>query len=307
MPRPATATFRDAQEQVLRRYGVDARSRFLDVPAVGGRAHVLEAGAGPPVLLVAGLDDPAAMWAPLMAHLGGFRLLAVERPGIGLTGAAEHRTATLRRLATDFLAQTLDALGLERAPILGNSMGSLWATWLALDRPERVAALVHVGCPALALGTSAPRPLRLLSVPPVGRLLRRIAPPSERQLEAFERVVGEDLSGAPELRALLLAAQRLPNATDTLLGLLHAVLRLRGARPEVALTAEQLERVRPPVLLVWGAHDGFGGPDVAARVAHHLPDATLHILPDAGHLPWIAYPDEVAALATPFLRAHAEA
>lgn len=298
--------FKAAQERLLRRYGLDAESRFLEIAAVDDRVHVLHGGTGPPVVMVPGFADPAAMWAPLMAGLDGFTLYAVDRPSFGLTGGAEHTTATFRELAVTFLEQVLDALDLEQPLFVGNSIGSLWCSWLALDRPDRVAAMVHAGCPAFWLGTSAPLPLRLLSVPLVGRFIMAISPPSPGQIEAFGRTMaGEDLSQFPELRDLLVAAQKLPGAHDSILRLLHAVVRLRGARPEVALMAEQLARIRQPVLLIWGSRDAFGGPSVGAEATRIIPHATFHTVPDAGHVPWVGHPSAVAAAAGSFLRRYA--
>lgn len=295
--------FKTAQTRLLQRYGVDAESQFIEIATVEGRVHVLRSGAGPPVVMVPGFADPAAMWAPLMAELEGFTLYAVDRPCFGLTGNAEHTTATFRGLAVAFLEQVLDALKIDRPLFVGNSIGSTWSTWLALDRPDRVAAMVHAGCPAFWLDTSAPLPLRLLSLPLLGRFIMAISPPSPRQMEAFgKQVAGEDLSQFPELRDLLVAAQKLPGAQGSILGLLRAVVRLRGARSEMVLTAQQLAQIRQPVLLIWGSRDAFGPPSVGEAAASMIPHATLHVVPEAGHVPWVGHPTEVAAAAVPFLR-----
>ena len=296
--------FKLAQQRLLERFGVRAESRFFEVPALSGPVHVLTSGSGPPVLLVPGFSDPAAMWAPLMARLDGHTVYAVDRPCFGLSGSARYATQTFRKLATDFLTQVLHGLGLVRAQIVGNSIGSLWSTWLAIDRPEQVSALAHVGTPAFILETSAPMPLRLMSVPPLGRALMRLSPPSPKAVDRFARIVGEDLSGVPELRDLLVAAQKLPGARDATRDLLHAALRLRGARPEVALTAAELGRVRQPVLLIWGGHDVFGAPATGWRASRFIPDADLILVPEGGHIPWVQHPGEVAAALGPFLRRH---
>ena len=224
----------------------------------------------------------------------------------GLTGSAEHATATFRTLAVDFLEQVLDALEIEQPPLVGNSIGSAWSTWLALDRPTRAAALIHIGCPAFWLGTSAPLPLRLLSVPALGRFITAIAPPSSRQVEAFWRkFAGEDLSQLSELRDLLVEAQKLPDAQRSILGLLHAVERPRGARHEVTTSGEQLAQIRQPVLLIWGSRDVFGGSSVGEDAARIIPQGELRIVAEAGHVPWLGHAGEVAAAALPFLRRHA--
>lgn len=297
--------FKAAQKRLLERFKVDAESRFLaEVPAVEGSVHVLTCGDGPPVVLVPGFADPTAMWAPLMSKLHGFTLYAVDRPRFGLTGSAEHTTATFRQLAVDFLEQVLDALNIKQPLFIGNSIGSLWSIWLALDRPDRVAAMVHIGCPAFILGTSAPLPLRLLSMRPLGFLMT-LSPPSPSQVESFaKKIGGEDLSRLPELRDLLVASQKLPDAQRSIVDLLHAIIRLRGSRPEVKLTRKQLAGIRQPVQLIWGAQDAFGAPEIGAEAAHLIPDARLHIISGGGHIPWVGHPNEVASIAVPFLHAH---
>lgn len=295
--------FMEAQQRMLDREGVAAQSRFVDTPSTGGRAHALIAGDGPPVVLVNGIGTPAAMWAPLMARLGGFRLHALDLPGYGLTDPLPGLADDLRSSAVRFLDEAVQALGLDRPAFVGNSMGSLWATWLALDRPHRVAALVHVGCPAIALETSAPLPMRLLSARPLGRLLTRLQPPSRSQVEQMSRMVGE-YPLAPELVDLLIATERLPGFRHTFLSTLHALIRLRGNRPGHRLTAAELGRVRQPALLFWGDRDPFGSPAVGERVASAMPCAELRIV-EGGHCPWLKHADSIGPAATRFLREHA--
>jgi pimeloyl-ACP methyl ester carboxylesterase len=237
-----------------------------------------------------------------MARLGGFRLHAVDRPAFGLTPAVKHRTETLRRLAVDFLEQVLDGLGLESALFLANSIGSLWTFWLALDRPGRVAGMTHVGCPALLLGTSAPFFLRLLSVRPVGKLMTTLSPPSPKGVDQFASMIGEDLSGLDELRDLLVATQKLPDARHAMLDLVHSVVRLTGAQGELVLWPRDLAEVSQPTQFIWGPDDGFGSPDVGRRAARIMRDAEFHLLDEGGHIPWGAHSEEVAELARPFLR-----
>jgi pimeloyl-ACP methyl ester carboxylesterase len=290
-----------AQERLLDRFGIQAESRFVDVPALDGRAHVLVVGDGPPVMMVIGGGPPAAMWAPLMAELNGFTLYAVDLPGMGLTDPATYTTETLRSMSVAFLDQILDRLALDRPVFVGQSMGGLWSTWLALDKPDRVPALAYIGCPALMLGTSAPFPIRLSSIPPVGRLLMRLQPPSLQLVDRIIAMAGEDFTDLPELRELFLAHQRLASPGHALLELHHAAVRLRGARPGVALTEEQLARLTQPVQLIWGANDTFGPPAVGERAAEIIPHAELHIVP-GGHGPWVSHAQRVGSIVTPFLR-----
>jgi pimeloyl-ACP methyl ester carboxylesterase len=292
--------FEQAQNAALARFGVEAESRFIDIAAIDGQAHVLVAGEGPPVVLFNGIGCPAAMWAPLLPELRGYRVYAIDRPGCGLTSGAIAETATLRQESVRFLEQALDQLELECPAFLANSMGSLWCIWLALDRPERVAASVHVGTPALILGTSAPLPMRLMSIPPIGRLLMKLQPPSVKRMDQTAAMVHVELHKEPEVREAMVESERMPGAADTFLSLLNACLRLRGARPEVALTAEQLSGLRHPVQLLWADDDPFGDVEVGGRVADLIPDAELHVVP-GGHAPWVNAPTQLGRLATTFL------
>ena len=293
------AGFATAQTAVLERYGVPVEESWIDVPVVRGQAHVLTAGQGPPVVMLAGIGVPAAMLAPLMARLGGMSLHAVDLPGYGLTDTAPGFGHDLRADAVRFLVEVLDGLGLDRPAVLANSLGSLWACWLAIERPDRVAALVHVGCPAVVLDTSAPIPMRLMSVRPIGRLMTKLQPPSERQVERLGRMVHEHPL-PPEIARLILTTERLDHFDEAFFGVLQRLLRLRGNRSELALGAGELARIRTSTLLIFGADDPMGAAAVGARVAEASVGGGLHVV-EGGHAPWLHHADQVAPLVSAFL------
>jgi 2-hydroxy-6-oxonona-2,4-dienedioate hydrolase len=294
------AEFERAERRLLDRYGVEATSGHVDIPALGIGVHTLVAGDGPPVVMAIGGGMVAALWAPLMAHLNGHRLIAFDPPGHGLSDAVPYNTGDLRPMAIRLFDGLLDGLGLDRAPIVAQSMGGLWSTWFATARPDRVASISYIGCPALMLGTSAPLPLRISTIRPVGRLLDRLQPPSPKQVELLGRMAGEPLGELPEVRDMFLAYERLPSSGSALLDLHRAAVRARGARPEVALTADQLRSVVRPVQLVWGEHDPFGPPDVGRRAADIMPDAEFHLV-GGGHGPWFTQSATIGPLVSDFL------
>src|SRR5688500_16952920 len=93
---PRRREFQAAQAQVLARYGVEAESRLFEVPELEGQAHVLVAGDGAPVVMLNGVGTPAAMWAPLIAHLEGYKLHAVDLPAYGLTDPPRREPSDIR-------------------------------------------------------------------------------------------------------------------------------------------------------------------------------------------------------------------
>jgi pimeloyl-ACP methyl ester carboxylesterase len=252
--------------------------------------------------MVIGGGVPAVFWAPLMAELPGRTLHAVELPGFGLTDPAPYRPDTIRRTAVDHLAGVLDALELGRSPFVTQSIGSQWTAWLAAEQPGRVSGQVMVGCPAFFLDTSAVPAFRLASVPGLGRLLTSLQKPSARTAERVMRMVGEEPAGLGELRDVLLAAQRLPTYTPSLLALMRAVMRWTRPRPSIVTTPDQLRGIGHPVRLIWGQQDPFGRPGTGRRIADLIPRADLHVVP-GGHAPWFHHAGPVAGLTREFLEA----
>jgi pimeloyl-ACP methyl ester carboxylesterase len=274
------------------------------VEVQGGRARALITGQGAPVVLLPGGGMPAAAWLPLMRGLHGFQLIALELPGFGLSSPVHLTADRLHAQAVSWLAAALDGFGLEQPAVIANSMGALWTFWLALDRPERAASIVTIGCPALILGTSAPAPMRVISNPVLGRLLMSLRKPSPQHVQADLEGMGIDLGELPELRDLAVALHELPWFRSAWLELLHAALTLRGARAPHVVSPGQLCRIRQPCCLIWGDKDPFGTVTVGQTVAKLIPRAELHVL-DGGHAPGILpRADAAAPLVQRFLEEH---
>jgi 2-hydroxy-6-oxonona-2,4-dienedioate hydrolase/4,5:9,10-diseco-3-hydroxy-5,9,17-trioxoandrosta-1(10),2-diene-4-oate hydrolase len=296
-----TTAFELAQRKLLERFGVDARSRFLEIDGPVRRAHALDAGSGEPIVLLHGGGSFAGHWASLMPELEGYRLIAIDRPGHGLSDRFVYsRDVDVRAHAVDFLDRVLDALGLdEEVAFVANSMGGLWAFWLALDRPHRVSRLVQLGCPAVLLETSAPLGLRLTTAPFLGRALLALEPPSQAQVLKLLGRLGDrhPLERPAEFVEAYLEAERL--FAESWFSL---VKRFTGPvrRRDISLGAAELGRVRQPVHFVWGEHDVFGPPSVGDEAVAILPEASIDVLP-TGHLPWLELPARVGAIVREFL------
>jgi pimeloyl-ACP methyl ester carboxylesterase len=95
--------------------------------------------------------------------------------------------------------------------------------------------------------------------------------------------------------------QRLPHCKISSLSLMARANRLRGARPEYRINAEELERIQRPTMLYWGTNDPFGSVETGRRIAKILPSSRFHIAQGAGHLPWLDDPAGCARLTLDFL------
>jgi pimeloyl-ACP methyl ester carboxylesterase len=149
-----------------------------------------------------------------------------------------------------------------------------------------------------------PLPMRLSTVPGLGRALASV-PPTRRAVLAMLRQVGLRQAidagllsdeAIDSYHSLLRDTDTMRNELDGAPGVLRPI---RGMNPDILLTDAVLARVEAPVLLLWGDEDLFGGPATARTFAARLPAATLQLLPGAGHAPWM---DDAPAVATAIAR-----
>jgi 2-hydroxy-6-oxonona-2,4-dienedioate hydrolase len=295
------AAFAEAERRMFAHYGLDVETRFLHLRDPSIQTRVIEYGSGPPILFVHGGGASASAWAPLLAELSGFRLLAVDRPGCGYSDPFDYGDTDLRAHGTAFMESLLDELELDQVPIVANSMGGLWTFWLALARPERVSAIAQLGCPALLLDTSAPRSMRLLAVR--GMLHLPSSAPANPQL-IVEEVVGAPAFAKlpPELIECMARAEGLWARGPTRLSLIERALHLRGSRLEVRFGEEDLISLSQPVLFLWGDRDSYGSPEAGERACRLIPKGSIEVL-SAGHLPWLDEPSRCAQSLAAFIRA----
>lgn len=294
MSTDAVARYVEAEQRFFMLEGVDPRERVVELDQPRLRVRVLELGAGKPVLFVHGGGGSAAQWAPLLARIRGRRLLAVDRPGCGLTSRFDNRGVDLRAHAVEFLAGVLDALAIEAVDIVANSMGATWSVWLALARPDRVRSLALLGSPALITGSGAPMPFRLLGVPGLNRVLYAMEPSSDAHGRKTFRRMGHDPAFLPdELTTLQGRTESLPTYRTHWLSLMENTF--PGARQAVHLTLEEIAHLHQPVQFVWGERDPFGPPGAGEAACRVMPDARLTKVA-TGHLPWVEEPDRCASV-----------
>ena len=179
------------------------------------RAHVVEAGEGPPALFLHGTNTSSLSFLTLLEDLEGVRAIAVDRPGRGLSDPAPPvARSRFRDAAVEFIDDVLTALTLDAVPLVGQSGGGACALWYAMAHPERVRSLVLLGSVPLLPGTRCPAPLRLMATPGLGPLLARLVKPTPRSLVRLLSSVGEaeTIVRYPELIDALVAGGNDPVA-----------------------------------------------------------------------------------------------
>jgi len=263
--------------------------RMITVP--GGELYAVAEGDGPPIVLLhAGVVD-SRVWQPFVPLLtrAGYRAVRYDARGFGAS-----TTEDVEYVRKDDLLAVLDAFGVERAALVGNSQGGQIALDLAVSHPERVAALVQ-----LASGIGG------LDVP--------MSPRDEAVEARYEEIdQAGDVEALTDFELALWGAgveqpvERLSPELRTFLRPMFAEAnegRPRGRQvPIDPPAAERLDRLTMPVLFVHGALDfsyveGFG-----RHLEANVPGARFVVIPGVAHLVAVEAPEETATLILDLIR-----
>ncbi|WP_051165172.1 alpha/beta fold hydrolase [Nocardia testacea] len=270
-----------------------------EIAVRGRRARYLDEGTGVPTLLIHGINRSLEDWIEQHRLLAGrgLRVISMDLAGYG-ESAPLSEPYSIPALAA-FVADFLDAVGIaEPAHVVGNSLGGAVAMQLFAQAPDRVRSLI-LAAPA-GFGREVALTVRILSIPPLGRLImRRWSPSAARRLE---KSLFHDTAMVTEERIQLgyRLAQR-PDGTRVLLETVTALNSPRGAR--AGWRTELLEGMAAravPTLVVWGDKDRIFPVAHLDAARTRLPHARTHLFRDTGHVPQIERADEFAALATRF-------
>jgi pimeloyl-ACP methyl ester carboxylesterase len=258
--------------------------------------YVDTGGEGVPLFFCSGIGGSLELWSrQLEALAASHRLIAWDYPGHGLSDMG-RQPYDPERYATCALG-LLNALGLERVIVVGNSLGGAIALRLSGLVPERIAGLVLVA-PAM-MGPEVFPPFRLMSLPLLGELMAKPGKLSvERQLTALFHDPEVVTNG---LRAIISRNVHKPGAAKALLATLRLTLSLAGVRKSVwRKSLALLESATCPVLLVHGRQDVVLPFQLSQRAP--LPEGgRLILLDNCGHTPQFEQPDHFNAALMAFI------
>jgi pimeloyl-ACP methyl ester carboxylesterase len=274
-------------------YGPDGRSEWLDIDwsrylrsaaMNGSRVNYVEMGEGPPLVFVHGLAGCWQNWLENIPHFArNHRVIAIDLPGFGESELPQEDISIpgYGRFVDAFLGE----IGVERAAIVGNSMGGFIAAEVALSHPARVDKLVLVS----AAGVMTVRHLELIFAK---RMSRAFHAGSGRVIARRQSIVRRR-----RLRKLLLyGVVRYP---ELLQPELVYEIASGGGKPGFldAFKAildydfsDRLPEISRPTLIMWGRSDRIVPVGGAYRYEELIPDARRVIFEDTGHVPMIERP-----------------
>ena len=253
------------------------------VTVYGAKIHYVEAGSGAPLILIHGLADNVAVWDSVIPSLAAkFRVIAFDQIGFGHSDKPllSYRVSTF----VDFLDGFMTELKIERASLVGNSLGGWAAAAFALTHPERVERLVlsdAAGYAALAK-TMDPRALRALRLAS-REDIRYLGPLTFHDKRFYQDV---DLAFKERVTAgdSYTVSQLLDSMTrgdDVLDNRLHAINR--------------------PTLVIWGRDDKLIPLNFGERFHQEVAGSRLRIIDNCGHMPQVECANEFTAAVLEFL------
>lgn len=258
----------------------------------GARIRLFAAGEGPPLLLVHGFGGAAWNFDELAPLLPGRRLLIPDLPGHG--GSAPLPAPSLAAFA-DVLGDVLDAEGVEQADVFGHSLGGVVALRLAARHPERVRRLVLAAAAGISTATRVGElTLALVGLLQPGRIAGRRADRIARSRRLRRLVFGPFEVSNPDAfsERAVHGFLRGPTMHTDALG---AGLALGADDPR-----RDLDRVKCPVLVLWGGRDRQVPVEDGYEYARRL-RAPLRVIADCGHLLIGERPDVCARATLEFL------
>lgn len=255
--------------------GIDFAVRTVDAAGIPTRS--LQAGSGDEaVVFLHGTSGHLEAFARNIAvHAARYECHAIDMLGHGYTGKPDYPYEIPRYV--EHLVNYLDAVGLDKVHLVGESLGGWVAAHLASEQPERVLSLQ-----LLAAGGTVANP----------EVMERIRTSTTKAVQSDDveltrarlRLLMHDPVDATE--ELVEARHRIYHQPDFVANI-HNLLSLQDmeTRQRNLLRPDRLARIQAPTLVVWGHENPFGDVPEAKKMAEDIPGAQLQLYPECGHWP----------------------
>lgn len=285
--------YSDIPVEVLKKEYANKASKFITIQ--GMDVHYRDEGQGEPIVLVHGTASSLHTWDEWTAQLSKeYRVIRMDLPAFGLTGPNSTGNYTIESY-TRFLKTFLDTLGLQKVHLAGNSLGGNIAWNVAADYPEMVDKLILIDASGLPTFKEQPWIFKMAKTPILNSLFLYITPKFIIQ-NNMEQVYADD-----------------SKITDQLITRYHNMALRKGNRqafidrakidfkPTNKAVSDKMKRVMATTLLLWGAKDTWIPLSNGERMNKIIPNSTLVVLKNSGHVPMEEQPIESLKILYDFL------
>lgn len=299
----ATEEYKRTRQRLFDEQGIQPQSKMVITGAPVKEVHYLEIGNGKPLILIHGGGSHSSEWINILKPLSiNYHLYVVDRPGCGLTDSFDYTGVDFRESAVQFVSSFMNALGLEKASFVGQSMGGYFSICFSLQHPERVEKLLLIGAPA-GMNLWIPPILRLLGTKGLNRfLVNTIAKPSVANVKNVHKqiLVADVKKVSDDYFKHCYYGQLIPGNDKGFLSLLENVLTIRGWRKGLYI-GDKLHQLKVPVRFIWGDKDVFEKPETGMPKTLKIQDCKFEVVANAGHCPWLDQPERCTSLISKML------
>lgn len=272
--------------------GNEPQGKFAQAGNV--KIHYHEFGSGYPLICIHGAGPGATAWSNFKGNYGElskhFRAILMDMPQYGRSDKPfieGGRLSFLAKTTRDFM----DALGIKKAHILGNSMGGQAALKLAIDYPDKADRIAVIGSSPIKAG-SIFQPMPLEGIRAIRNYYRGEGPTLAKMRQVLESLVSNTSLITDDL-----VRERFEASTDP-----EAVELFKKGTPDAEDLYFELLNVKSKTLLLWGQDDRAGALDVALLMLRRLQDARLYLFPRCGHWAQVEHRDEFNRVVIQFFK-----
>ena len=279
-------------------FSYSATSRVLADPV--GDIHYHEAGEGPALILLHGSGPGVTGWANFEDNLPvfapHFRTFVLDLPGYGKSAPVAGMPM---QVCADAVIRFMDGLKIDKAHIMGNSLGGMVGSMVAAQQPARVDRFVTIGGVGYGLFNAFPNE-------GINLLVNFIEDPTRERLVQWLHSMVYDKSIVTDA----LIERRMKQALDPVTYETSKKLYSRAAMdgiaamtegPHAAATFAHLAAIQAPTLITWGRDDRVSSMDRGFVAMRMIPNAELHVFPKCGHWAMIERKAEFESVVLAFL------
>jgi pimeloyl-ACP methyl ester carboxylesterase len=257
-----------------------------------------EGESGPNVVLIHGLGGSVEEeWRYVFGSLSErYRVYGPDVPGFGLSDKPNIRYSL--DFGAQFVKDFMDEVEIERAVVVGISMGGAIALQFAVRFQDRLNKLVAVDSAGLGRNVSAI--LKILSVPVLGNIMLKISYSNSEKL--WKSSVYDYSTVKTELVEADFKLASIPGYKRAFLRALRSGCGAFGTRRRVYRPLlDGLGSIRKPALIIWGKQDPLIPVEYAYRANEKIPGSQLRVIDRCGHVPPVERPDDFVKILTDFI------
>jgi len=242
--------------------------------------NVLAVGNGTPVVLIHGFMGMAYDWRFNIQELGKhFSVYALDLPGFGYSDKPLNFDYTSNGYA-EFIISFLNAYRIERAVLVGNSMGGQIALMAGLKYPDRVTGLVLIDSGGYPKSVKF-LPFKLLEIPVIGEISMALINRTIIRIMLKRGIYFDGSFATDEVITNYCNVYGTVNARKTPPKIMRKIMK------DEDYVASNLKNIKCPTLIIWGAEDRVISPSRAEMFGRDIDNTSAMIIPQAGHMPQI--------------------